>query len=93
VTVLGVKGAKSVHQSIDSLNDLLTDVVLARTDLQRRRRIRMATRHDLGTAQHRLVDALRAYDAALDAKGAPMPYRLRDELRLLEALDRRDLSV
>ena len=52
-----------------------------------------ATRIDLGAARHRLVDALRAYDAALDASGAPTPYRLRDELRLLEAIDRRDLSV
>ena len=38
------------------------------------------------------VEALRAYDAALDANGTPTPYRLRDQLRLLESLDRRDMS-
>jgi hypothetical protein len=80
-------------QTAGSLNELLTDVVLARADLQRRRRVRTSTRIDLGAARHRLVDALRAYDAALDANGAPTPYRLRDELRLLEAIDGRDLRV
>jgi hypothetical protein len=76
-----------VRTSADSLNELLTDVVLARADLQRHRRVRTTTRLDLGSATHRLVQALRAYDAALDASGAPTPYRLRDELRLLESLD------
>ena len=87
----GAKGAK-VHQTTGSLNELLTDVMLARADLQRRRKVRLATRLDLGIARQRLVEALRAYDAALDANGTPTPYRLRDELRLLESLDRRDLS-
>jgi hypothetical protein len=81
-----------VHQTANSLNELLTDVVLARADLQRRRRVRLATRLDLGAARQRLVAALRAYDAALDANGTPTPYRLRDELRLLESLDRRDIT-
>ena len=73
-----------------SLQDLFSDVVLARADLQRKRRVRLITRLDLGTARHRLADALRAYESALGATGAPMPYRLRDELRLLDALDRPD---
>jgi hypothetical protein len=81
-----------VYQSAVSLNELLTDVVLARADLQRRRKVRLATRLDLGAARLRLVEALRAYDAALDANGSPTPYKLRDELRLLESLDRRDIG-
>ena len=71
-----------------SLRDLLTDVVVARGALNRERRQRPITRLDLGVAQHRLVVALRAYECALTEDGAPMPYRLRDELRLLESLDR-----
>ena len=73
-----------------SLRDLLTDVVLARVALHRERRLRPVTRLDLAIAQHRLVVALKAYECALTQGGAPMPYRLRDELRLLELLDRTD---
>ena len=71
-----------------SLRDLLTDVVVARGALHRERRQRPVIRLDLGLAQHRLVVALQAYESALTQDGAPMPYRLRDELRLLESLDR-----
>lgn len=70
-----------------SLRDLLTDVVVARVALHRERRQRPVTRLDLAMAQHRLVVALRAYQGALAQDGAPMPYRLRDELRLLESLE------
>jgi hypothetical protein len=77
-----------VETANSSLRDLLTDVVHARGALHRERRQRPVTRLDLGLAQHRLVVALRAYESALTQDGAPMPYRLRDELRLLESLDR-----
>jgi hypothetical protein len=77
-----------VETANGSLRDLLTDVVVARGALHRERRQRPVTRLDLGLAQHRLVVALRAYESALTQDGAPMPYRLRDELRLLESLDR-----
>jgi hypothetical protein len=76
-----------VETANGSLRDLLTDVVLARGALHRERRQRPVTRLDVGLAQHRLVLALRAYESALTQDGAPMPYRLRDELRLLESLD------
>jgi hypothetical protein len=69
-----------------SLRDLLTEVMLARGALHRQRRRMPVVRLDLGSAECRLLDALRAYQAALGADGAPMPYRLRDELRLLEAI-------
>jgi hypothetical protein len=76
-----------VETATGSLRDLLTDVVVARVALHSERRQRPVTRLDLGLAQHRLVVALRAYECALTKDGAPMPYRLRDELRLLESLD------
>jgi hypothetical protein len=69
-----------------SLRDLLTEVMLARGALHRQRRRTPVARLDLGNAESRLVEALRAYQAALRADGAPMPYRLRDELRLLESI-------
>ena len=74
----------------ESLRDLLTEVMLARGALHRQRRRTPVVRLDLGSAQCRLADALRAYQAALGADGAPIPYRLRDELRLLDALGRPD---
>ena len=73
-------------ETAGSLRDLLTEVVLARGALLRQRRRTPVVRLDLGTAQSRLAEALRAYQDALGADGAPIPYRLRDELRLLEAL-------
>jgi hypothetical protein len=76
----------TVPVAAGSLRDLLTDVVLARDDLARQRRRTPVVQHELGDARRRLVVALRAYQLGLDADGAPMPYRLRDELRLLEAL-------
>jgi len=69
---------------------MLAEVVLARGDLDRQRRRTPVVRLDLGSAQCRLAEALRAFQAALGADGAPMPYRLRDELRLLESLGRAD---
>jgi hypothetical protein len=71
-----------------SLRDLLSEIVLARGALQRQRTRRPPDRLELGGAQARLAAALRAYQSALVASGAPMPYRLRDELRLLESLGR-----
>jgi hypothetical protein len=76
-----------VEPARDSLRDLLTDVVHARVALRGQQRHQPTVRIDLGLAQHRLVTALRAYQIALSRDGAPMPYKLRDELRLLEALD------
>jgi hypothetical protein len=72
-----------------TLRDLHTDVVLARGALRRERHQQPAVRLDVSAARHRLVLALRAYEEALGEVGLPMPYRLRDELRLLRALDER----
>jgi hypothetical protein len=75
-----------VETTVSSLRDLLTEVVLARGALHRQRRRTPVVRLDLGTAQSRLAEALRAYQDALRADGAPIPYKLRDELRLLQSL-------
>ena len=75
-------------ETSESLRSMLTEVVLARGALNRQRRRTPVVRMDLGSAQLRLAEALRAFQAALRADGAPMPYRLRDELRLLDALGR-----
>jgi hypothetical protein len=75
-----------VETTVSSLRELLTEVVLARGALHRQRRRTPVVRLDLGTAQARLAEALRAYQNALGADGAPIPYKLRDELRLLESL-------
>jgi hypothetical protein len=76
-----------VEPTRESLRDLLTDVVRARVAWHSQRSQKPGIRLDLGLARHRLLTALRAYESALNEDGAPMPYRLRDELRLLEALD------
>ena len=73
-----------------TLRDLLSEVVLARGALHWQRGRRPIGRVELGGAQSRLAHALRAYQAALAAEGAPMPYKLRDELRLLESLGELD---
>lgn len=75
---------------ISSLRDLQTEVVRARGALHQVRSRTPILQLELASARLRLADALRAYEAGLRADGAPMPYRLRDELRLLEALGRPD---
>lgn len=75
-----------METTASSFRQLLTEVVLARGALHRQRRRQPVARLDLGAAQLRLAEALRAYLDALGAEGAPVPYRLRDELRLLEGL-------
>jgi hypothetical protein len=71
---------------VDSIRDLLGELVLARRALDQQRRRAPSVRLELAVAQSRLADALRAYLDALDASGAPSPYRLRDELRLLDSI-------
>lgn len=71
---------------VASIRDLLGELVLARRALDQQRRRAPSVRLELAVAQSRLADALRAYLDALDASGAPSPYRLRDELRLLDSI-------
>lgn len=73
-------------ETAGGLRGLLTEVVQARGALALQRRRQPVAQMELGNAQDRLADALSAYADGLTAEGAPMPYRLRDELRLLNAL-------
>jgi hypothetical protein len=73
--------------ALTSLNDLLHDVVRARSEIHKVRRVQLTSRVDAGNVRHDLVVALEAYTACLVAMGRPVPYGLRDELRLHRALD------
>ena len=70
-----------------ALTDLLGDVVRARTAIHHVRRVPAHSRLDVGNARHDLVVALEAYTSCLAAIGRPVPYALRDELRLQRSLD------
>lgn len=69
------------------LNDLLNDVVRARDTVCKVRRVPMTSRVEAGHARHDLVVALEAYTSFLEGLGRPVPYALRDELRLQRSLD------
>jgi hypothetical protein len=68
-----------------STSDLVREIVRARADLLRVRHLhsaRLDTLSSVELAREQLVAALDAYAARLVAEGFPVPYRLRDELRL-----------
>jgi hypothetical protein len=69
------------------LSDLLGDVVRARDRVGKVRRVQQTSRIDIGNARHDLVTALEAYTSCLETLGRPVPYALRDELRLQRRLD------
>ena len=73
-----------------AITDLLGDVVRARNTTHEVRRVPAHSRLDINNARHDLVVALEAYTSYLTAVGSPVPYALRDELRLQRSLD--DLS-
>ena len=73
-----------------AMTDLLGDVVRARNATLEVRRVAAHSRLEASNARHDLVLALEAYTAYLTAVGSPVPYALRDELRLQRSLD--DLS-
>ena len=70
-----------------TLSDLLGDVMRARHTVGRVRRVQQTSRVDTGNARHNLVLALEAYTTCLETLGRPVPYALRDELRLQRRLD------
>lgn len=73
--------------AVATLGDLLDDVMRARGAIHRVRRVPVTSRPDVGHARHELVLALEAYTSCLMALGKPVPYGLRDELRLQRGLD------
>ena len=70
-----------------ALNDLLGDVVRARDAICEVRREHASSRSEVGHARHDLVTALEAYTSCLQRLGRPVPYALRDELRLQRSLE------
>ena len=72
-----------------STTDLGREILRARAVLLRARHLqsaRLDTRTSVEAAREQLVAALEAYADRLAAQGLPVPYRLRDELRLHGAL-------
>jgi hypothetical protein len=69
------------------LRELLRDVVRARQAILKVRQVPMNNRAEVGNARHDLVLALDAYTSCLEEMGRPVPYALRDELRLQRSLD------
>jgi hypothetical protein len=68
---------------------LWQDVMLARARLAQarsRERLRGGAQGEVSLARADLLAALESYAARLTSEGTPVPYRLRDELRLHAAL-------
>ncbi len=74
------------HSSEDgSLEVLLERLLSARQDVGRLRRAPNDQR-ELHAAQRSLLIAMESYAAALTQQGLPMPWRLRDDLRLQRSI-------
>jgi hypothetical protein len=69
------------------LNVLLGDVAVARDRLGTARQGARAA--DQLQLRQDLLQALEAYASALADRGAPLPYKLRDEIELYRGLGRR----
>jgi hypothetical protein len=76
----------TAQPEVPDLAGLLVRLVDARTHMERVRRP-PSERQETALARHKLIDALEAYTAGLTTLHAPVPYRLRDELRLNRAVD------
>ncbi len=70
-----------------TLEALFDELVRARDIILAARRVPARNQVELRHARHDLVLALEAYTYALAAVGRPVPYALRDELRLQRGLD------
>ena len=69
------------RQGTGSLEVLVEDLRRAREEVAQLRRVPLV--HDqLRIARQRLLTALESYAAELAARGLPLPWKLRDELRL-----------
>lgn len=74
------------HPSEDgSLEVLLETLLSARQDVRRLRRTPNDQR-GLHAAQQSLLTAMESYAAALTEQGLPMPWKLRDDLRLQRSI-------
>jgi hypothetical protein len=69
------------------LSVLVEELQSARDEVDRLRRPPIA-REQLSAARHSLLMAMEAYAAELTARGLPIPWKLRDELRLQRSVGR-----
>lgn len=69
------------RQGAGTLEVLVEDLRRAREEVAQLRRLPLV--HDqLRIARQRLLTAMESYAAELGARGLPLPWKLRDELRL-----------
>jgi hypothetical protein len=81
-TTFPILDRSAVPSTVDALSVLLNDVVRARATLAQQRRMPQNKLEPSGMARAAMLSALEAYTAALDARRLPVPYALRDELRI-----------
>jgi hypothetical protein len=67
---------------LDPLNALIQEVLSARAAMTVARRAPLGASNVLDTTRIRLLRALEAYTAALDERHLPVPYAIRDDLRI-----------
>ena len=66
----------------DPLNALIQEVISARAAMTVARRAPLGAANMLEVTRTRLLHALEAYTAALDERHLPVPYAIRDDLRI-----------
>jgi hypothetical protein len=81
-TSFPILDSSAVPAAGNALAVLLNDVVRARETLAQQRRMPQNKLEPSGMARAAMLSALEAYTAALDARRLPVPYALRDELRI-----------
>lgn len=79
----------SVRRDDVQLTLLLAEVNRARIRVRVQREVVMTAsdRHELAACYRGLADALEAYADAASQSGVPLPYRYRDEMRLIRSMD------
>lgn len=66
----------------DPLSALFQEVVSARAEMTIARRAPLGTSSVVDVARTRLLHALEAFTAELNARNLPVPYAIRDDLRI-----------
>ena len=67
---------------LDPLTALIQEVISARAAMTAARRVPLGSSNVVKQTRTRLLDALEAYTAELDARHLPVPYAIRDDLRI-----------
>ncbi len=67
---------------LDPLSALIQEVISARAAMTVARRAPLGASNVVEATRTRLLHALEAYTAALDERHLPVPYAIRDDLRI-----------